>query len=236
MTRPNGRSSIVCENKTGGNVGLHLAGDKVRLVPWTAEEESSLWYIEPVETYNITVPTSGYTTVSLPCPVELPEGVQAYLPVSETVIEGVSCLQIEEYNEIIVGPAILKAEAGTYALPLVNVYDYPMPTATEEEGEDYLALMGTLKSANVSGNVYLLNGDKFKKRSGQSGTVAANTAYYVSDNGAAELALTERLDNSIESVKQNAQRVTFFTLDGRPVSQPANGIYVTSDGRKVLVK
>ncbi len=245
-TRPNGRSSIVCQNKTGTHVGLHLAGDKARLVPWTADEDASLWYIEPVNFYDITVPESGYTTVCLPFPVALPEGATAYLPVAEVKVEGIegTCLQVEAYEEgILISPAIIKGAPGKLSLPILNIYDLLMPSNLDEgdegdEDEYYLELDGTLKAANVSGNVFLLNGDKFKKRSTQNGTVAANTAYYVSDIDATELSLTEQEGEpvGIESVKTDTKAVKLFTLDGRPVSKPGTGIYVTSDGRKIFVK
>lgn len=48
-----GRSSLSCTNPGGPNPAIHLAGDKTRLVPWTATgDPASLWYIEPT-----TIPT-----------------------------------------------------------------------------------------------------------------------------------------------------------------------------------
>ncbi len=45
----NGKSALICTNPTGGNSSLHLAGDCVRIVPWTADAGASRWYIEPVD-------------------------------------------------------------------------------------------------------------------------------------------------------------------------------------------
>ncbi|MBO7294338.1 MAG: exo-alpha-sialidase, partial [Bacteroidaceae bacterium] len=49
ISSASGQSALACQNKTGGNAGVHLAGDNVRLVPWTTNAEASLWYIQPVE-------------------------------------------------------------------------------------------------------------------------------------------------------------------------------------------
>ncbi len=233
--RPNGQSSVVCDNKTGGHAGLHLAGDMDRLVPWTTDSEASLWYIEKVETYSVTIPEAGYTTISLPFPVSLPEGVKAYRAVGEVVVNGVPCLRIEETDNVVLAPVVLAGEAGKYELPVINLLDALMPTADEEE-EIYFD--GTLKAANVSGSIYQLKGAEFVKRSGTTGSVAANTAYYVSDNEAATLPLTEKegTPDGIESIENAQKAVKFYDLNGRQVQKPLKGIYVTSEGMKVLVK
>ena len=76
------------------------------------------------------------------------------------------------------------------------------------------------------------------KKQGTAGTIAANKAYYESETAGEELALSvnEGNDTGIESVSGVQQRVQFFSLDGRLVKNPGKGIFVTSDGKKVLVK
>ena len=230
VSAPNGQSQVINNNNTGSNKGLHLAGDNQRLVPWTTNAPASLWYIEPVESYPVSVPESGYTTINLPFTVEMPADVKAYAAVKEEVIENVECLVIEEVTGAVKGAVILAAEAGNYELPLAA-------EATVADEAPANLLKGTLKANNLGKRVYLLNGASFKKQ-GTVGTIDANKAYYESETAGEELALSvnEGNDTGIESVSGEQQRVQFFSLDGRLVKNPGKGIFVTSDGKKVLVK
>ena len=230
VSAPNGQSQVINNNNTGSNKGLHLAGDNQRLVPWTTTAPASLWYIEPVESYPVSVPESGYTTINLPFAVEMPANVKAYAAVKEEVIENVECLVIEEVTGAVKGAVILAAEAGNYELPLAA-------EATVADEAPANLLKGTLKANNLGKRVYLLNGASFKKQ-GTVGSIAANKAYYESETAGEELALSvnEGNDTGIESVSSVQQRVQFFSLDGRLVKNPAKGIFVTSNGKKVLVK
>ena len=94
-----------------------------------------------------------------------------------------------------------------------------------------------LKSKNVSGsNVYTLNNGEFVKRTASSGTVAANTAYYTSDSEAASIVLHKGEVTSIGSIVAGDGQLKFYDLKGNRVEKPVRGIYVTSEGQKVLVK
>lgn len=229
--RSNGKSSIVCTNKTGGNVGLHLAGDNVRLVPWTADAAASLWYIEPAE-YGVTIGDNAYTTINLPFSVTLPEGLTGYYADTVAVLEGVECMVIHPYAGNLVpanSASILIGEKGNYSL-----------TATEKSvNYDYTNhLQGVLRPRNVSGsNIYLPNGESaFKKRTATSGTIPANSAYYTSESSASALTFHIDVPAGIDNVAGPAKPIIFYDLRGNRVAHPISGIYITSDGRKVWVK
>ena len=231
-TRNTGKSSIVCTNKTGGNVGLHLAGDNVRLVPWTADAAASLWYIEPVDSFNITIGDNAYTTINLPFGVILPEGLEAYYAGPAAQVDGIDYLPIYPYqSSVIYGytPLIIIGAPGTYTI-----------TITDKQMTDYTCdnkLAGTLKSKPVSGkNIYLPNGaSAFTKRSTSSGTISANTAYYVGESAASSLAFNKNIPAGIVPVKiDGATRL--YDLQGRLVEKVAPGIYVTSEGQKVWIR
>lgn len=231
ITRNNGKSSVVCQNKTGGHVGLHLAGDNTRLVPWTADAEASLWFIEPVDEYAVNI--NGFAAVNYPFAYTLPEGVKAYTAGETITVEGVEALAISEYKGETVlpnTPLILAAETGEYSLALVA-------TATTEQPEGYAnTLKGTLKAAAVSGSdVYTLSGNTMKKRSAANGNIAANKAYYVGSGNADVLELSE-VATGISTVVTDSENVKLYDLNGREVKAPVRGIYVTSNGQKVLVK
>ena len=229
-TRNSGKSSIVCTNKTGSNIGLHLAGDNVRLVPWTADAGASLWYIEPAE-YGVTIGANQYTTIHLPFSTLVPEGLTAYYADTTAIIDGVECIELYPYAEgriPALSPTILIGEEGVYTL---------VGTVAEESDNYTNLLQGVLKTQNVDGgNIYLPTGKSvFTKRTATSGSVTANTAYYASSSSASALAFHTHAPSGIEPVK-GTKAITFYDLRGNRMAHPTSGIYITSDGRKVWVK
>ncbi|MBQ5729856.1 MAG: exo-alpha-sialidase [Bacteroidaceae bacterium] len=230
VTSGDGKCQVNCVNKTGSNPGLHLAGDNTRLVPWASNAPASLWYIEPVTTYPVTVGESGYATLNLPFAVQVVDGVKAYVPAQATEVNGVAALLLEEVETGLVPantPVVLTAEAGQYALEVV----YPANSAALDVIEGW---KGTLKFDNVSDNVFVQDGDKMVKNTGTS--IWANSAYYVGDASVDSYALSfegsiETSINGVETVKKN---VKLYDLNGRRVVKPGKGIYVTEEGKKVL--
>ncbi|MBQ5644186.1 MAG: hypothetical protein IIV04_00625, partial [Bacteroidaceae bacterium] len=224
-----GLSSIICQNKTGGNTGLHLAGDNQRLVPWTNNAEASLWYIEPVDEFALTI--NEYAAVCMPFAMTLPEGVIAYTAGAPQTADGVEYIPLTECGTGYIAantPVVLAAENGTYYIGVGG--------ETETiEGENQLR--GVLKSTSVSGsNIYTLNNGEFAKRSSSTGTIVANTAYYTADNAAASLPVKKGEATGIENVKGDNGKVKgIYDLHGRKVTKPVKGIYII-DGKKVLVK
>ena len=227
ITRANGKSSIVCENKTGSHTGLHLAGDNQRLVPWTNDEAASLWYIEPVEEVALTI--DEYLTVCMPFAMAVPEGVTVYVAgdVVNDELSGVKCIALEEYAGDVIAarmPVVLVAESDEYTFKIVENAD--AVTVNNK-------LKGVLKSATVTDSgVYALNGKTFVKH---NSALPANVAYYVSDCGAEELSM--KAGDEILSVKgvEVEQDVKLYDLKGNLVEKPVRGIYVTSEGKKILV-
>jgi hypothetical protein len=224
----NGLSSIVCQNKTGSNTGLHLAGDNVRLVPWTNNAEASLWYIEPVEEFSLDI--NEYVAVCMPFAMTIPEGVGAYVAGDAQESDGVVYAPLTEYGSGVIAertPIILAAENGAYTIGVGG-------EAQAYEGTNNLG--GVLKSKSVSGTIYMLANGEFAKRTATSGTVTANTAYYTTDSQATSIALKKGEATSVKGIETAENPVKFYDLKGNLVEKPARGIYVTSEGKKVLVK
>ena len=223
-----GLSSIICQNKTGGHTGLHLAGDNQRLVPWTNNADASLWYIEPVEELTVTI--NDYLAVCVPFAMNLPEGVKAYVAgdVAQND-DGVYYVPVYEYGSQVVAeavPVIVAATAGEYTIGVGGAFD-----AFERKN----SLKGVLKSAAVSGsNLFTLNGGEFVKRSSASGNIAANTAYYIAETSESVLPLQISEYTSVNDIKSE-QNVKFYDLKGNAVEKPVRGIYITSEGNKVFV-
>ncbi len=224
-----GLSSIICQNNTGSHTGLHLAGDNVRLVPWTNNAEASLWYIEPVEEFAMTI--NEYAAVCMPFAMTLPEGVIAYTAGATQTVDGVEYIPLTECGTGVIAantPVVLTADNGTYYIGVGGE-----ATALEAENQ----LRGVLKSASVSGsNIYTLKNGEFAKRTGSSGTISANTAYYTADSSASTLAMKKGEATGIQEVNTESGKVKgIYDLHGRKVTKPIKGIYII-DGEKVLVK
>jgi hypothetical protein len=80
-----------------------------------------------------------------------------------------------------------------------------------------------------------LKNGAFAKRTSTSGTITANTAYYTADSSAATLPVKRGEATGIENVKGENEQIKFYDLKGNRVEKPVRGIYVTSEGKKILV-
>ena len=237
ISSASGQSALACQNKTGGNAGVHLAGDNVRLVPWTTNAEASLWYIQPVDSFDVTIPAAGYATMCVPFAVQLPEGVKAYAALSRVEVDGAECIRIKEIEGAVPAelPVILNAEAGAYTLEIVSAED---ATAVEEASEE---LKGALKAESLSNSgrkIYTLTEDKFVRATKTSLTIPANTAYFQSESKTGRLPFTtlEGVPVGIEGVTaEGVSGNVLYDLSGKRVHKPATGIYVTGSGQKVFI-
>ena len=232
-----GKSALICTNGANATYNaLHLAGDCRRIVPWTSGEEASRWYIEPVDAQQLEV-KSGWGAANYPFAVALPDGVKAYAATDfGTAAEGVPALHIAEVTGAVPActPVLVEAAEGTYDLAIV-----PEAPAVETN-----LLSGTLRSATVGGEaLYLLDTADgtplLRLRSTSTGNVGANQAYFIAPDNSVEsyVLTTGDLVTGIGSVTAGTEAATvYYDLSGRRVQQPARGVYVTADGRKVILK
>ena len=199
----------------------------MRLVPWTNDAAASLWYIEPVEEFSLDI--YEFVAVCMPFAMTIPEGVVAYVAGAAEEVDGVVVAPLTECGGYIAPktPVILAAENGTYVIGIGADGDVYEGTSN---------LGGVLKSTSVSGSIYRLTGGEFVKRSATNGMVAANTAYYTADSDADRIALKKGEATSVENVVKADAPVVYYDLKGNLVEKPVRGIYMTSDGKKVLVR
>ena len=127
-------------------------------------------------------------------------------------------------------PVILQSMTpGNYQLKVL----IEQPTAELSETS---AFVGNLKaSPKPAGNYYDLQNGNFVPFT--ETTLHANKAYYTSETAYASLPLT--LENGgtvgLGSIEKAGKNVRLYDLNGRRVKHPRHGIYVTSEGQKVLV-
>ena len=237
ISSANGLSALACQNKTGSNAGVHLSGDNDRLVPWNTTSEASLWYIQPVETYNVKVPASGYTTLCLPFSVEIPEGVKAYKVLGRVEVDQVECLRVAELTDVIPAnlPVVLNAEAGTCTMGVV-ASESVAEAAEESEMKGVLKAQGSVN--NRKKLIYTLTGSEFVKSTKSTLSFTANTAYLESESSVGRLPLTE-----VEGVPVGIEAISgvtvvptaLYDLNGKRIYNPTTGIYVTNQGQKVFI-
>ena len=169
-------------------------------------------------------------TFSAPYATVIPEGVTAY--VADGVAQdadGITYVPVKEYGSKVVAeavPVILAASKGEYSIGVGGKFD-------AYEGEN--GLTGVLKSVSVSGsNIFTIDGKEMVKRVANSGYLTANTAYYTAETAESTLPLRADAETSIDEVEAE-KSVKYYALKGNVVEKPQRGIYVTSEGKKIIV-
>ena len=94
-----------------------------------------------------------------------------------------------------------------------------------------------MKSRSVSGsNIYRVTNGKFAKRNASSGTITANEGYGTFTSSATSLPIEKSTTTSIDSIAADGTKVVkYYDLKGNLVEKPTRGIYITSEGKKILV-
>lgn len=204
---------------------------------------SSVWYIIPATSLDLTVGAAGYATLNLPFAVALPKEVSAYGIANETA-DAIVLNKLALNDGVLPAntPVLIAANSGTYALTL-------LPDNTDEAIET--GFEGTLLSEEIADdvNAYILSqkeGDataKFyalaqqQEGSNSVRTLPENKAYYVSPLAGAAFSLKldntpTGIDNTTIHPQSNGQ---LYDLNGRPVLYPTTGVY-NQNGKTVFIK
>lgn len=248
---PWGRSKIYLANNSGEF--LHItagSGNGTRLILWTdgSFNGPSAWYIEKVEDIDLVISSAGYSTAMFPYAIQIPEGVKVYYA-SEFNGESVTLTLINDVQYLPANmPVILEGKPGVYSAPLIfDESNVPTKETLLNNKTNYLE--GTLLMKNISetSNVYVLanknEGMKFYQLEANSGNrqVSQNKAYLVATASAANIkSFNLRIDDNttthINTVSGNMtqKKIKYYDLNGRQVLKPQKGIYITSEGKKVL--
>ena len=201
-----------------------------------ADKLADAWTLEPVnETANQPVITkvmaADYATIAAPVSLNIPSGVTAYTVKAEGEVA-----KLTELNGVIPAgvPAVIKGTAGT-----TNVFTFA-PDASIANDTD---LQGVYVETEIPAETVayvLANGTKgvgFYLLDATDRTLAANKAYLVLPVGAENVKafiLNSGDLTGIESVATGAEAEEYFDLQGRRVTKPTKGIYVTKSGKKVI--
>ena len=201
-------------------------------------DKGGYWQFIKVTEIPVTISeAAGWASVALPCAVQVPavDGLKAYYAKS---VNG-DRMQLEEVPGGIV-PAnqgfLLAKEGGAD----VNLQ---ILTGCDATLEGNLLQPATAKRAGFEAeSTYVLakDGDDVAFLQSTLTTVPANKAYL---NAADAVSHASVLSFSFgdatginDAVNADAEKVTYYDLNGRVVLYPQHGIFVTSKGQKVLIK
>ena len=185
--------------------------------------------IEAVEELPVTIGSVGYSTFYAPVAVAIPDGVTAY----RAVING-------EYIDLHAFESTIPAGQAVILQGAANTYNFTITEDVEFTGENHL--LGTTKKIATSSvsNPYTLQsaataatGVVMRRYTGEN---INGFKMYMSISDAQASALSFRFPGTtgIESFEaEGADKGRVYDLFGRPVENPAKGIYII-DGNKVI--
>ena len=209
-------------------------------------DESCWWKVQEVANFELSIPKSKILAACYPFAITIPEGVTAY------VVTGASkwTYDATEYNyafiEEVEGgvvpaymPVIYTGAQATYNVALLPGDNTPLVEENLLHGatiRQYLAkgeFFSSISSTTVGGAV-------MTTKTSTSTGANANTAYLLKEEvgGASTIYLADKdVVTSIENVIVEGETEALYDINGVKVAVPErNAIYVTSSGKKVLVK
>ncbi|MBO7067886.1 MAG: chitobiase/beta-hexosaminidase C-terminal domain-containing protein [Bacteroidaceae bacterium] len=187
---------------------------------------------------SVTVGTAGYTTYTTTGKVTLPSGVKAYIATAT----GASTVTLTEVSNIPADePIVVKADAGTYYLPVIttaaddvsgNLLEASDGSVTGDGSTIYG--LGVGKDGDNEGKIgfYLVKSDvtvpagKAYMEIGGGGTKGFTFVFDDDDDDATGI-------NAMENGKLEIENGAVYDLSGRRVQKPTKGLYIVN-GKKVL--
>ena len=233
----------------GTNNYMTAASDKITGVKFgSADDESNLWKVQKVEKFKVSIPTSKLLAACYPFTMAIPEDVTAYVVTGAgkwtydtkqydyAYIEEVQGGVVPAYMPVIyVGTK--KADYNVALLPGDNTPHIENNLLQGTTIRGYLPkgeFLSTVATTTAGGAVMTLKG------STSTSGVYANKSYLLkSDAGGVLTVYLAKKDvvTSIDGVETDETKIELYDLNGVKVTVPErNGIYVTSSGKKVLVK
>lgn len=205
-----------------------------QLVNYNVPEEANYFYFEEIKYIQVTPPSSGITTACLPCPVAMPDGVEALIPVEE--YQGKVYLEKHEGTVPANVPFIIRSKNGN------NTFLLEVVTGEKPAFENDNLLVGTnvyTPAPDVHFTLTATGGQIGFKRNGKAANFAPNTAWLLSES---DTDLTTSFDprpnvriTEIDADKTAADAV-WYDLQGRRVASPAAGnIYIDSTTRRMYL-
>jgi len=205
-------------------------------------DSNNLWKVEEVESLNYAIGSTKWSSLCLPFAVSLPEGLTAYIATSiGKNSDGTDVLYLSAIGTTIPAytPVLINGTQKTHKLTIL-----PDDESAEPEGN---LLQGALakRTGVVRGSVAVISKNSTTGMGmylSNSTTLTANRAFMSVEDlpelttpGNGLVLSTE--ETAIQAIHEIAnQEIKIYNLQGQKVDKPRRGIYVTQDGRKVLIK
>ena len=234
---------------SGSNDYMTAASSDITGVKFgSAADESNQWKVQKVENFKLSIPTSKLLAACYPFAMAIPEGVAAYVVTGA----GKWTYDTKEYDYAY----IEEVQGGVVPayMPVVYVgtkkadYNVALLPADSTPHVEKNLLHGTTLKAYFTKGEFLGNVDAktagaalltFKGSTSTSG-VYANKSYLLKNEVGGVLTVylaDKKTVTSIDGVNVDEAQVELYDLNGIKVVAPEkSGIYITSSGKKVLVK
>ena len=237
-------NNLLFRLQNSNNTGLYItANGESNCVSYDKIENPELWYFQEVKSIDITINNSGYATTCLPCAIELPEEIDAYVGVSQEN-HTLHMKKVENYtgNKILPAylPVILKRRDDctetSFECPIV--YDTPQTEIPN------LLKGTTLRSLIEEGSYILYQGtDKtlgFYLVDPNDREVNSNKAYLPGSPLYPSQSFVFSFDDQITAISALETNVdekeSLYDLNGKKVVNPQKGVYITNKGKKIIIK
>lgn len=231
------------QNRNNSSFYMTANGES-NCVSYNQEEEPEKWYFQEVTSINLQIGSSGYATLCLPCAIELPEEVEAYVATSqENDVLQLDALAEYTGNRVVPRyvPVILKRSENSNQTDFVCpiVYNATTPAITN-------LLKGITLQGSIEDGSYILyqgtdNGVGFYKIDPADNVLNSNKAYLPALTSS-EQALKVRFGGEAteislpEIIQEHEKDEILYDLTGKRVVRPGKGIYITTKGKKVVFK
>lgn len=217
--------------------------DEANAVSYDKLEDPELWYLEEVKSLEIEIGESGYATLCLPCNLELPEEIEAFVATS---VEGDE-LQMKPLTEFTdqkrVIPAFTPVILRTSESNAGSIYECALAEGSMKPVKNLL--QGITKHTTIdSGSYILANGSQgtgFYLVDDSDRALAGNRAFLpgTAVNGLQKVKLrfndqTTAILNPETGIVEKDEKL--YDLSGKRVMTPRKGLYISESGKKVIVK
>ena len=215
--------------------------DEANAVSYDQLEDPELWYLEEVKNIEVEIGETGYASLCLPCPVELPAEIEAYVAVevkdNQLLLKPLKGFTQNSHVLPAFTPVILKTNeenAGT-------VYECAISETQMPAVENLLK--GVTQHTTLPEDSYILgNGEQgigFYPVAADDRLLAGNRVYLPGANLQPQKQLVMRFEGAtteIRDPKQNTQENIWYDLDGKQKTNPQKGIFISEKGVKKVMK
>lgn len=213
--------------------------DEANAVSYNQLEDPELWYLEEVKHLDVEIGESGYTSLCLPCPIELPEEIEAYVAVEQK--KNVLILRkLKDFTQDgTVLPAFTAVILKTSPENAGTVYRCAL-SEREETPVDNL-LKGVTRHTTLPEGSFILGdgqlGVGFYPVADNDRTLAGNRAYLPAESTGGQKQLKFYFDETPTGIgtpqqgEDNGEDV-WFDLDGKRKINGQKGLFISKKGIK----